>query len=81
MKYNKKHLTIRIRNRCRDGLHVEKGRIPDTEKKGYDHGFGLATVQEAAGRLGGDMLCYTEDGEFVLDVIVSCQTLQERMKM
>ena len=25
MKYNKKHLTIRIRNRCRDGLHVETG--------------------------------------------------------
>ena len=81
MKYNKKHLTIRIRNCCRDALYVEKGSIPATEKKGYDHGFGLTTVQEAADRLGGDMLCYTEDGEFVLDVIVSCQALQERMKM
>lgn len=79
MKYNKKYLTIRIRNRCRDGLHVEKGKLPATEKAGQDHGFGLNTVQECAGRLGGDMLCYTEEGYFVLDVMVSCQSLRKRM--
>ena len=33
------------------------------------------TVQEASGRLGGDMLCYTEDGSFVLDVMISCHSL------
>lgn len=72
MKYNRKHLIIRIRNRCRDDLHVERGEIPATSKEGHDHGFGLATVQEAAGRLGGEMLCYTEKGNFVLDVMVLC---------
>ncbi len=81
MKYNKKYLTIRIQNRCRNDLHVEKGKIPATDKAGDDHGFGLVTVQEAAGRLGGDMLCYTEDGSFVLDVMISCHSLKERMKI
>jgi len=70
VKYHKDYLTIRIRNRCRPNLHVEKGELPDTSKEGGDHGFGLRTIQEAAERLGGDMLCYTEDGYFVLDVMV-----------
>lgn len=70
MKYSKNYLIIRIRNRCRENLHVEKGTIPVTEKAGQDHGFGLCTVQEAAGRLGGEMFCYTDQGNFVLDVMV-----------
>ncbi len=73
MKYARNHLTIRIKNRCRDDLYVEKGTLPGTDKEGYDHGFGLATVREAAKRLDGDMLCYTEEGSFVLDVMVSCR--------
>lgn len=81
MKYNRNYLTIRIKNRCRDELFVEKGKIPVTEKSGHDHGFGLATVQEAAGRLGGDMLCYTEEGYFILEVMVSLQSLRNRMEM
>lgn len=73
MKYSKNYLLIRIRNRCRDDLYVEKGSIPVTNKEGHDHGFGLVTIQEAAEKLGGEMLCYTEDGNFILDVMVSCQ--------
>ena len=65
---------IRMKNRCRDDLSVEKGTLPASEKAGFDHGFGLATVREAAKRLDGDMLCYTEEGSFVLDVIVSCRS-------
>lgn len=71
MKYNREYLLIRIKNTCKDGLYVEKGTIPATDKTGGGHGYGLATVQEAAGRLSGDMLCYTEDGMFILDVMVS----------
>lgn len=71
MKYNRNYLIIRIRNRCQSGLHVEKGTIPVTDKEGCDHGFGLATVQEAAQKLAGEMFCYTENGNFVLDVMVS----------
>ncbi len=70
MKYSRDYLVIRIKNRCRDGLYVEKGEIPATDKEGYGHGFGLATVQEAAGKLEGEMFCYTENGNFVLDVMV-----------
>jgi len=81
MKYNRNHLIIRLRNRCRDDLNVKKGDIPVTDKAEYGHGFGLSTIQGAAGRLGGDMLCYTENGYFVLDVIVPLVSLQERMRM
>lgn len=70
MKYSKSYLLLRIRNRCRRDLRVEKGTIPATEKEGRDHGFGLKTIQEMAKRLDGEMLCYTEGGEFVLDVMV-----------
>lgn len=72
MKYNRNYLLIRIRNSCRNDLNVEKGTIPVTDKEGHDHGFGLATIQEAAQRLDGEMLCYTENGNFVLDVMISC---------
>lgn len=74
MKYNGNYLLMRIRNTCRDDLYVEKGTIPATDKEGYGHGLGLATVQEAAGRLDGEMFCYTENGNFVLDVMVSCRS-------
>ncbi len=70
MKYSRDYLVIRIRNRCRDELYVEKGILPATDKDGYDHGFGLVTVQEAAKRCGGEMFCYTKNGYFVLDVMV-----------
>ncbi len=70
MKYSKSYLLLRIRNRCRRDLKVEKGTIPATEKEGRDHGFGLKTIQEMAKRLDGEMFCYTEGGEFVLDVMV-----------
>lgn len=71
MRYHKNHLIIRIKNSCRQDLVVEKGKLPGTDKEGYDHGFGLRTIEEAAKRLGGDMLCYTENGNFVLDVMTA----------
>ncbi len=73
MRYNRNYLLIRIRNRCRDDLYVAQGEIPATDKEGQDHGFGLATVKEAAARLDGEILCYTEEGNFVLDVMIPCR--------
>lgn len=70
MKYNRDYLVIRIKNRCRKELHLEKGTLPPSSKGGSEHGFGLHTVKESAERLGGGMLCYTEDDNFVLDVMV-----------
>lgn len=75
MKYKKKNLIIRMKNSCRDDLHVEKGSIPPTDKEGYEHGFGLPTIKEAAERLLGDMMCYTKDGSFVLEVMIRIQSL------
>lgn len=72
MKYCRDYLIMRLRNRCQSGLHVERGNIPVTDKEGHDHGFGLLTVQEAAVRLDGEMFCYTENGNFVLDVMLPC---------
>ena len=74
MRYNKNYLLIRIRNRCRDDLYVAQGEIPATDKEGQDHGFGLATIKEMAERLDGESFCYTESGNFVLNVMVSCRT-------
>ena len=71
MKYNREYLLIRIKNTCRDSLYVEKGTIPLTDKEGGGHGYGLATVKEAAERLLGDMFCYTKDGMFILDVMAA----------
>ncbi len=75
MQYNGNYLLIRIKNKCREDLHVEQGTIPATDKAGKDHGFGLVTVKEAAERLDGEMFCYTENGYFILDVMVSCQVV------
>ncbi len=78
MKYSKNYILIRIRNRCREDLHVERGTEVRTDKKGHDHGFGLRTVSEAAARLNGEMFCYTENGNFVLDVMVETRGEAER---
>lgn len=73
MQYNREHLLIRIRNRCQEGRYVERGKLPETDKEGRGHGYGLRSVQEDAERLSGDMECYTENGYFVLDVIIPCR--------
>lgn len=76
MKYNKVYLLMRIKNRCRDDLYVERGTIPPTNKKEHGHGFGLVTVKEVAERLGGDMACYAENGSFVLEVMIPVSSFQ-----
>lgn len=75
MKYSHDYLVIRIKNRCRRDLYVEKGTLPPSSKGGSEHGFGLRTVKESAERLGGDMLCYTDNHNFVLDVMVRVKNL------
>lgn len=70
MKYSRDYLIIRIKNKCRGDLYVEKGTVPGSSKEEKGHGFGLSTVQDAAERLHGEMLCYTDNGNFVLDVMV-----------
>lgn len=75
MRYHRDYLLIRLKNRCPDGLYVERGTTVPTSKTGTGHGFGLPAIQEAAERLGGNMFCYTEDGYFLLDVMVRTKKL------
>ncbi len=70
MKYSRDYLLIRMKNKCRSDLSVEKGTVLKSRKKEPGHGFGLVTIQEAAARLDGEMLAYTDGGNFVLDVMV-----------
>ncbi len=70
MKYSRDYLLIRMKNKCRRDLSVEKGIVPKSGKKEPGHGFGLTTIQEAAAALDGDMCVYTDSGNFVLDVMV-----------
>ncbi len=70
MKYNRDYLLIRIKNKCRSDLNVEKGTFPQSSKKENGHGFGLRTVKEAAAELDGEVFAYTDSGNFVLDVMV-----------
>lgn len=75
MRYYRGYLLIRIKNCCPNDLHVERGMTVPTSKTEKGHGFGLPAIQEAAGRLDGDMVCYTESGYFVLDVMVATKDL------
>lgn len=70
MRYHREYLLIRIKNRCLDSLHVAWGEEVPTSKTEPGHGFGLPAIREAAERLDGDMSCYTENGYFLLDVMV-----------
>lgn len=70
MQYSRDYLLIRIKNKCRRDLSVEKDTVPKSSKKEPGHGFGLVTIQEAATALDGEMFAYTDDGNFVLDVMV-----------
>lgn len=78
MKYHRNYLLIRIKNCCADDLHVERGTIVPTSKTERGHGFGLPTIREVAEGLNGDMVCYTENGYFVLDVMVEQKAYQVR---
>lgn len=80
MKYKKDYLIIRIKNKCRKDLIVEKGTIPESSKQEAGHGFGLHTIQEAAERLKGEAWCYSEGGTFMLDVMVKIKENSAKQK-
>ena len=70
MRYSKEYLLIRIKNRCKTGFCVKKGDLPASSKPGPEHGFGLRTIQDAARKLEGEMICYTKEGYFLVDVMI-----------
>ncbi len=74
MQYRKDFLILRMKNRCRKTVHVRRGELPKTQKKGREHGHGLLSIRETAESLGGDMLCYTEQDCFIVDVAIRYDT-------
>ncbi len=83
MKYNRNYLLIRIRNRCRNDLRMEwlEERKCPSGKEENACGFGLTMVKEMVGRLDGDMFYYIENGDFVLDVMISSQSFLKRIAL
>lgn len=75
MRYNREYLLIRIKNRCSDDLYVAWGDTVPSSKTEPGHGFGLSAIRAAAERLDGNMYCYTENGYFLLDVMVRTKKL------
>lgn len=66
-------MLIRVKNRCKSNFCVEKGELPKSNKSGPEHGFGLRTIRDAARKLGGEMMCYTEKECFLLDVMIKAE--------
>ncbi len=64
------YVLLRVRNTCAPELVVERGCLPPTTKTELGHGYGLETICQTASSLGGNAVCYTENGYFVLDVLV-----------
>lgn len=59
-----------------DAIPYEKIAIPESGDMRFPavarRGSGFATIKEAAKRLDGEIFCYTENGDFILDVMISC---------
>lgn len=79
LRYSREYLMIRMKNRCSPELFVEKGSLPPSSRGGSEHGFGLRTIQDAARRLGGEMICYTQEGYFLLDVMIKTDRKERRL--
>lgn len=78
MKYNRDYLLIRMKNRCRDELYTDKGTASAAAQAGGGYGAGLAAMRKAAQSLDGEMFCYTENGNFVLDVMILRRPFQKK---
>ena len=53
---------------------MDQRKLPETDKEGQGHGYGLHSIKEDVERLSGDMVCYTENGCFILDVMIPCRS-------
>ncbi len=70
LKSSRDFLLIRMKNRCRRDMSIERGAVPENGKKEPGRGLGIAAIQEEAAALGGGVSAYTSSGSYVLDVMV-----------
>ncbi len=63
-------VSIRLENRCKETMHIEKG-MPSTTKaeKGL-HGYGLKSIQATVEKYGGSVTVHAENGWFELRILI-----------
>ena len=68
-------VSIRLENRCKETMHIEKG-LPSTTKaeKGL-HGYGLKSIQATVAKYGGSVTVHAENGWFELRILIPLLTV------
>lgn len=68
-------ISIRLENRCKETMHIEKG-LPSTTKaeKGL-HGYGLKSIQATVAKYGGSVTVHAENGWFELRILIPLLTV------
>lgn len=68
-------VSVRLENRCKESLHIEKG-LPSTTKaeKGL-HGYGLKSIQATVEKYGGSVTVRAENGWFELRILIPVPVL------
>ncbi len=73
LSYQRKNaFMVEVRNSCTKELVLpNNGELPPTSKKdGQEHGFGLGNIRKVAQKYRGDLQIQSENGEFVLTVML-----------
>lgn len=70
VKCSRNCLMIRIKNRCTNNQPEKKHPVLRTGRKEKGCGLGLTGIQKIVEKQNGVMLCYSENDNFVLDVLI-----------
>lgn len=69
-------VSIRLENRCRESLYVDKG-LPRTTKRDKGlHGYGLKSIQATVEKYGGSVTVHAENGWFELRILIPCGNIE-----
>ena len=69
-------VSIRLENRCRESLYVDKG-LPRTTKRDKGlHGYGLKSIQATVEKYGGSVTVHAENGWFELRILIPCGDIE-----
>ncbi len=76
----KQFLLLQVENYCPEDLEYQGGLPVTTKKDRANHGFGLKSIQQTAKKYGGTTTVGTEDGWFVLKVLIPLPEREEPQK-
>lgn len=63
-------VSIRLENRCKESLQVEKGLPRTTKREKGLHGYGLKSIQATVEKYGGSVTVHTANGWFELRILI-----------